>query len=154
MRYSFLLTIAILLFTACNKDKYTTSPQLSYKSINPNAVNFNLTSQVMPVLTLEFTDAEGDLGFRRDSDTSKIFIKNLLTGNIDSTLYFPDLYAASSKNFKGDLEITLDTRILLEGTTRPRPKVDTVFYEIYIKDFAKNKSNTVTTKDPVFLIFP
>ncbi len=153
MRYSFLFTMVILFFAACKKDKYTTNPQISYKSINPNAVDFSSTSQVMPVLKLEFTDAEGDLGFR-GTDTSKIFIKNLLTGETDSTLFFPDLFAATSKNFKGDLEISLDTRLILEGTTRPRPKIDTAYYEIYIQDFAKNKSNVIKTTDPVFLIFP
>ena len=153
MRYHLLFTIAILLFAACKKDKYTTAPQISYKSINPNAVFTNIPIQVMPVLTIEVTDAEGDLGLT-GTDTAKIFIKNLITGNIDSSLRLPDLSAAAGKNFKANVEITLDTQILLEGTTRPSPKTDTLFYEVYIKDFAKNKSNVIITTDPVFLIFP
>jgi hypothetical protein len=153
MRYSFLLATAILFLSACNKDKYTTAPQISYKGISPNAVNLSLTNQVAPVITLEVTDAEGDLGFR-GSDTAKIFIMNLLTGKIDSSLRFPDISAVAKKNFKGDLEISVDTNILLEGTNRPRPKTDTLYYEIYIKDFAKNKSNVIRTTDPVFVIAP
>ncbi len=150
MRYSLVFTIFILLFVACKKDKFTTAPQIRYKSLNPNLVNLNLTNQVMPVLTIEVTDAEGDLGLR-GTDTARIFIKNLLTGKIDSTLILPDLSGAASKNFKGDIEITFDTNIILEGSTRPRPKTDTLFYEIYIKDFAKNKSNIINTPDPVFI---
>jgi len=153
MRYTLLFTLFFLFFTACKKDKYTTAPQLSYKSINPNVVFLNLTSQVMPVLTLNVTDAEGDLGLS-GTDTSRIFITNLLTGKIDSTLILPNLSGAASKNFKGDIEITLNTNIIIEGSTRPSPKTDTVFYEIYIKDFAKNKSNVIKTNDPVFLISP
>jgi hypothetical protein len=107
----------------------------------------------MPVLTIEVTDAEGDLGLI-GTDTSKIFIKNLLTGKIDSTLTLPDLSAAVFKNFKANVEITLDTQIILEGSTRPSPKTDTLFYEVYIQDFAKNKSNIIKTTDPVFIIFP
>lgn len=153
MRYSLLLTIAIFLFTACKKDKYTTAPQISYKSIDPNVVFKNLTVQVMPVLTLEITDAEGDLGFT-GTDTCKIFIKNLVTGEIDSTLRLPDLSGAVGKNFKAEVDIALDTRIILEGSTRPSPKTDTLFYEVYIQDFAKNKSNVIKTADPVYIIFP
>ena len=150
MRYSFLFTIAILFFTACKKDKYTTIPQISYESINPNLVQTNLPFQDMPVLTFKVTDAEGDLGVTT-TDTSRIYIKNLLTGKTDSTLIFPDLSGGTSKNFKGDVEITLNTNIILEGSTRPSPKTDTLFYEVYIKDFAKNKSNVITTNDPVFI---
>ncbi|MBK7556803.1 MAG: hypothetical protein IPO42_16760 [Chitinophagaceae bacterium] len=153
MRYSLLFTIAIFLFTACKKDKFTTAPQIAYKSISPNAVFTNIPFQVMPVLTLEVTDAEGDLGFT-GTDTAKIFIKNLLTGKIDSTLRLPDLSVATGRNFKADVEITLNTSIILEGSTRPSPKTDTLFYEIYIQDFAKNKSNVLKTTDPVFIIFP
>jgi hypothetical protein len=111
----------------------------------------NITNQVMPVLTLEFTDAEGDLGFN-GSDTSRIFIKNLLTGDTDSTLTFPNLLNAPSKNFKGEIDITLNTNLIIKGSTRPSPKIDTVYYEVYIQDFAKNKSNVIRTNDPVYLI--
>ncbi len=150
MRYSLLVTIAILFFTACKKDKFTSAPQISYKSIGPNVVSLNLPFQAMPVLTIKVTDAEGDLGLT-DTDTSKIFIKNLVTGKIDSSLKLPSLSGATLKNFEGDILITLDTQIILEGTTRPSPKTDTLFYEVYIKDFAKNKSNTIKTNDPVFV---
>ena len=152
MRYLFILSFICLLMAGCKKDKFTTAPQISYKSINPNVVDISLSNQVMPVLTIKVTDAEGDLGLI-GKDTSKIFIKNLLTGNVDSTLTLPDLSGATLKNFQGEIEITLDTRLLLEGSARPRPKTDTLYYEVYIKDFAKNKSNVIKTTDPVYLIF-
>ena len=43
--------------------------------------------QAMPELTIEITDAEGDLGFI-GKDTAFIYMKNLLTGKFDSTLDF------------------------------------------------------------------
>ena len=152
MRYCLLFTIAILFFTACKKDKYTTAPQIGYKSIKPNYYYTNYTSQAMPVLTISITDLEGDLGLT-GTDTARLYITNLLTGNVDSSLKLPALPTAS-KNFKGDIEITLNTNIILEGSIRPRPKTDTLFYEIYIRDFAKNKSNVIRTQDPVFAISP
>lgn len=148
--------VAFLIFammTGCEKDKFTTVPQIKYKSLKPNAVRSDLpaTTQVIPVVTLEVTDLEGDLGFVPGKDTSRVFVKNLLTNKLDS-LFLPDILTAGVKNFKGEINVTLDR--FLGGSTRPRPKTDTLFFEIYIVDFAKNKSNVIKTPDPVFYITP
>lgn len=151
MRYSFLFAIAILFLTACNKDKYTTAPQIKFKGVDPNAIDMSNPIAPDPAIILEVTDAEGDIGFR-GSDTAKIYVTNLFTGYIDSTILFPDISAIAKKDFKADVEIKIGG-LLLEGTNRPRPVVDTAYYEIYIKDFAKNKSNVIRTEDPIYLIF-
>lgn len=154
MRYTLLIAVVFLLFVGCNKDKFTTAPQITYKSLKPNVLSLNLplTGQEIPVLTLQVTDAQGDIGFRDGKDTAKLFIKNLLTNKTDSTLRLPDLSTVAGKNFQANIEITLRTSILLEGSSRPGPKTDTIYYEVYMKDFAKNKSNVIRTNAPVFLI--
>ena len=153
MRYSLLFAIAILGFTACKKDKYTSAPQIEYKSINPNTAfsNVSCNFQDIPVLTLRVTDAEGDLGFIDGSDTSYLFIKNLLTNDIDS-VKLPDIRTAAVKNFSADIDINLCG--FLAASTRPRPKTDTLYFEVYVRDFAKNVSNTIRTTDPVYYITP
>ncbi|MEY2918133.1 MAG: hypothetical protein RIS73_1847 [Bacteroidota bacterium] len=153
MRYILSFIIIAVLFYACKKDKFTTVPQISFKSVKPNAAYSNIpfNQQVIPVLTLNITDAEGDLGFISGKDTSKVYIKNLLTNREDS-LILPDITAVATKDFKGDVLITLST--VLGASSRPRPKTDTLFFEVYIKDFAKNKSNVIKTTDPVFYITP
>src|SRR5437868_13161991 len=105
MRYTLIFSIAILLFSACKKDKFTTEPQLKYKSINPNTAqsNFSCGFQNIPVLTVHVTDAEGDFGFIAGKDTSYVIIKNLLTNKTDS-LRLPDLQNAAGKNFSFDLD--------------------------------------------------
>lgn len=153
MRYSLLFAIAILFFTACKKDKYTSAPQIEYKSINPNTAFSNIpcNSQSGPTLTIHVTDAEGDLGYIDRSDTAFVFLKNLLTNNIDS-VRFPDIRSVSGKNFSADLDINICS--FLKPSSRPSPKIDTLYYEVYIKDFAKNVSNTIKTTDPVYFITP
>ena len=64
----------------------------------------------------------------------------------------PDLSTVAGKNFQANIEITLRSSIILEGSSRPSPKTDTIYYEVYMKDFAKNKSNVIRTNDPVFVI--
>jgi hypothetical protein len=153
MRYTLLFTIAILGFTACKKDKYTSEPQIEYKSINPNTAfsNFGCAFQDIPVLTIHVTDAEGDLGFIDGSDTSYVFIKNLLTNDLDS-VKLPDILSAAVKNFSADIEINLCD--FLAPSNRPRPKTDTLYFEVYVRDFAKHVSNTIRTNDPVYFISP
>ncbi len=153
MRYSLLFAIAILFFTACKKDQYTTAPQIEFKSINPNVAfsNVSCNFQDIPVLTLRVTDAEGDLGFIDGRDTSYVFIKNLLTNDLDS-VKLPDIRTAAVKNFSADIDINLCS--FLAASTRPRPKTDTLYFEVYVRDFAKNVSNTIRTTDPVYFITP
>jgi hypothetical protein len=153
MRYSLLFAIAILFFTACNKDKYTTAPQIEFRSINPNTAfsNISCNFQDVPVLSLRVTDAEGDLGYKDGKDTAYVFIKNLINNDLDS-VKFPDISTAAVKNFSADFDINLCN--FLAASTRPRPKTDTLYFEVYVRDFAKNISNKITTKDPVYYITP
>jgi hypothetical protein len=152
MRYSLLISIFALIFIGCNKDKYTSAPQISFKSLKPDVWdNSNLDPTAGPVLTLELTDAEGDFGFNNGIDTSYAYIKNITIPpyRVDS-VKFPNLPSQIKKNLKVDVDILL--RSVLANSGRPRPFVDTLYFEVYVKDFAKNKSNVIKTDKPVYLI--
>jgi hypothetical protein len=153
MRYTLLILVLVLLFAACKKDKFTTAPQITFKSVSPNVAfsNIPIAQQNIPILTIGVTDAEGDLGFISGKDTSKVYIKNLLTSREDSII-LPNISTAAVKDFKGDIAINLGA--FLAGSSRPRPKTDTLYFEIYVKDFAKNKSNVIRSTDPVYYISP
>ena len=153
MRYILIIAALCSIYSSCKKDKFTTIPQIKYKSTKPNTAysNIPVNQQGIPVLTITVTDAEGDLGFKSLKDTSYIVIKNLLTGKKDS-LILPDIQTSAGKDFEGDISVTLSN--FLGASTRPRPKTDTLYFEVYIKDFAKNKSNVIKTGDPVFYITP
>ena len=152
MRYSLLFAIAILFFTACKKDKYTTAPQIVFKSFNPaEGSNYSSVGN-QPIMVLEVTDAEGDLGNISATEVSKVYIRNTLTNKEDS-LVFPDLRSISKSNFKANIEIGL--RSVLGGRSLPsnqRPYQDTLHFEVYVKDFAKNKSNVILT-DKQFIYY-
>ena len=148
MRYCILFTIAILFFTACKKDKYTTAPQIVFKSFNPAEGSNYTTFNNQPVMILEITDAEGDLGNNSPTEVSKVFIKNMLTNKLDS-MVFPDLSNISKSNFKANIEIGLKS--VMSGRpfpTVPRPYQDNLQFEVYVMDFAKNKSNVILTDKP------
>ena len=151
MRNTLVIFIICLLAISCSKDKYTSAPQIKFESVSPDRVSSGVTlgSPEIPVITLSVTDSEGDLGFKTGTDTSYIYIKNLLINRLDSFV-LPDIQSVTTKNFQAEIRINVFD--ILRGSTRARPKVETLQYEIYVVDFAKNKSNKVTTA-PIYYVF-
>ena len=146
MRNTIIFLLLSLFAVSCGKDKYTTDPQLEFKSIKPNRVPSNLlsTSPNIPVMTLTVTDKEGDLGFKDKSDTSILYIRHVLRNHLDS-FYLPDIQTVATSNFQGEIIINM-FNVLRPSFRTNRPRVDTLIYEMYIVDFAKNKSNVVTSE--------
>lgn len=145
MRYTLIFSMALLLLCACNKDKFTTAPQIEYKSIAPNVAD-NLSPT--PVITISITDAEGDMGIT-SKDTAFIYMKNLLTNDFDS-LPFPDLQASGKSNFKAEVDFVTSKVFKCRSLPGFPLHTDTLYFQVYIKDFAKNKSNVIITGDPVY----
>lgn len=145
------LIIVSILVSSCDKDKFTTAPQIRFISISPNFVESSITSQSpgVPRLTIEVTDAEGDLGGQDVTDSSMVYLRNLKSNNIDS-FRFPDLTRAQQNNFKAEVSISLFDALECVSPGPPRPRTDTLFYEVYVQDAKKNKSNVITTTDPLF----
>jgi len=80
-----LLGFSVLLFIACKKDKFTTEPQLKFKSISPTtAIKGNIIN-----LNVSFTDDEGDiqdtviLVTKRYNSTGGIFTLDTLKVRMD-----------------------------------------------------------------------
>lgn len=146
MRYTLLMAILVFLFVGCKKDKFTTAPQISFKSVNPdNWLRGTTLDQFFPVLTISITDAEGDLGFIAGSDTSFVYITNLRTNRFDS-IRLPNISQAAGKNFQADVAINLKNFLGVPNAN----KQDTIYFDVYVKDFAKNKSNVMRTGKPVY----
>lgn len=146
MRLALLLLFSLLVMVSCKKDKYTTSPQIKYKSFTADrTTSTNFFSA--PDIIFEITDKEGDLGFT-DRDTAFVYIKNLQAPFLNDSFPFPHMNGATGKNFEAELRVNLFN--LLTCTQSARPSVDTFFFEIYVRDFARNKSNTIVTPDPFY----
>jgi hypothetical protein len=151
MRYFVAVAALTLIFISCKKDKYTTAPQITYKSVSPNAVDVTILNGAAARVNFEITDGEGDLGFSQGKDTAFIYMKNLLT-NLEDSIIFPDLRSISKSDFKATVSASLEkvTKCRSLPGNPPPLHTDTIYYEIYVKDFAKNKSNVITTAEPVF----
>jgi hypothetical protein len=149
MRYTLLLIFLALFFVACKKDKFTTVPSISFKSFKPDFYSINSPPGGFPIMTIHVTDLEGDLGFISGSDTSFIYVTNLRTNKFDS-LRLPNIASSAKKNFEGDIEVDMNLGGFLGVPNNT--KKDTIFFNVYIKDFAKNKSNVIKTDKPIYYI--
>jgi hypothetical protein len=155
MRYTLLIAALGLLFWGCKKDKFTTAPQISFNSYKPNVWFSNSTVTPGPMLNIQLTDAEGDFGFTANKDTSYVYIKNITIPpfEIDS-LKFPVLKGIAGKNLNAEVSVDLrEGRGILRGSGI-RNRTDTLYFEVYVKDFAKNKSNVIKTSKPFYLVTP
>ncbi|MDB5199612.1 MAG: hypothetical protein JWO92_1575 [Chitinophagaceae bacterium] len=137
MRNPILFSIILLFLFSCNKNKYTTVPQLKYKSVNTKALHRGETLRI----TLSFTDAEGDL-------TDTIFIREVVKpcpvapsgGFIDSTHTIPSF--PSGRNQSGEIIITYDYSSLNPLCNRN----DTAVFKFVLRDKAKHKSDTAVSE--------
>lgn len=158
MKQLLILIIVAVTISSCGKDKFKTEPQIEFISFTPNSVLFNANIfGPGPVMKLRLTDKEGDFGFSEGEDTSYVYVKNITIPPFKSDSFrFP-----SSTNIR---RADLDAEILVDmlktspvlGGSNPiiRPFVDTLFFEVYVRDFAGNKSNVIKTDKPLFFIYP
>ncbi len=152
MRNILAIGITCIFLYSCNKDKFTSVPQIKYKSVSPNAwLNAITPPGAGPVLTIHLTDAEGDFGFEDNKDSAWVYVKNMTIPPFNTDSFkFPNLGSSGGKNLEADIDIVITDA--LESSSTPGPHTDTLFFEVYVKDFAKNKSNVILTGDPVYFI--
>lgn len=152
MRYILIIAVIAFGFSGCKKDKYNTVPEITFKKIDPNTFSStNLDPNAGPILTIKLTDAEGDFGFNDNHDTSYVYVKNLsIAPYKQDSLKFPVLTGIEKKNLNIELDVNL--RGVLASSTRPLPHVDTLRFEVYVKDFAKHKSNVIIAEPVYYLV--
>lgn len=144
---AFIITAMLCVSTACNKDKFTTKPQLRFIE----AKNYTVPRGGLIEFRIEFTDKEGDL-----SDT--LFIETVTTRCAASNrkLKYAVPPFPESSNSKGEFEIAFANGVFLPGyVALPGPacgRPDTTTFKFWIRDKAKNVSDTITTDKPIIIL--
>ena len=145
MRYTVLFSILLLaILSGCQKDKYKTTPSLTFKSVSSTQVPKGSVVQ----FTLTFTDAEGDVSgsvfIQKDEPTCTL---SSFT-ETDSIPSFP-----STKNQKGDIVLTFgnNSGTAIEDISPQCQRNDTAVFRFAIKDKANHVSDTVSS--PPIIIY-
>ncbi len=146
-----LLAFVILGFPACRKDtgkSYPDEPQITYKGISNNQINFFDTGAVCNI-TFDFTDGNGDIGRTEDS---AITIMDYRSDTLYRIYQYP--FPVIGNEFRdhewleGSALITLHSVFFTPrlDSLHMAERKDTLFYKINIKDQAGNTSNTIETE--------
>jgi hypothetical protein len=154
MKYLFILIAVFIVFNGCKKSDGNSAPVIKFKSIT-SQYNSSSTSQPL-YLTIKVKDEDGDLGML-GNDSSLIFVKNITNPpfKIDSFLLPSNVPTAGIKNIEFELETNIaknssNGSSVLGPRRTPNQAVDTMYFEVYVKDFKKNKSNVLKTSDPLY----
>jgi hypothetical protein len=147
MRYTLLFSILLLLALSCTKTKFSSTPSLTFKSVNTT----QLHNQELIKFTLSFTDAEGDF-----SDSGSIFVQKLVpncpSGTESEVLLLPVFPTA--KDQKGEINVTLGYNA---GNSYQNiaplcpPQNDTATFRFVLKDDASHVSDTASS--PTIIIY-
>lgn len=149
MKTKLLILLAIpVMFYACKKDTYTTKPQLTIKSVNATT----LKQGDLLLFQLDFTDAEGDI-----QDTLWVQkISRICPGTAGAQFIsknkVPDF--TPTRNLKGILEIGYAYNANIPGYNAISGcgiKNDTAYFKFWLKDKAKNTSDTISSQNIVLL---
>lgn len=144
MRYIILGSIFTLFLFSCKKDKYTTVPQLKYKSVNTKVLHPGETI----IFTLSFTDAEGDLLADSALLVNK-FVARCKGSNFTEYYKLPADFP-TSKNQSGELKVTYNYPA--QNFLGPQcNKNDTAVFKFVLRDKANNRSDTAVSDQIVII---
>jgi hypothetical protein len=144
------LSIAVLTalcLTACTKDKFSTTPTLTFKDVNTTV----LSPEQAIRFTLHYTDKEGDI-------QNTLFVEKIAQNCSDS--HFAEAYQIPTdlpqqKDAEGDIIVTFGYGIDLGYPPIKEPacpgKNDTCVFRFALSDLQNNVSDTITSPQIVLI---
>lgn len=154
MRYSLVLINLIMIYSCVKPTEYSDVPALEFAGFSKQTLNQGAFAEDSVIMVLHFTDGDGDFGTEANKAESNIFVKDLRTNSTLREYKAPFVPLEGAGNgISGKISILLfstccifpkDTGIPPCEKSKDYPTND-LSLEIYIKDRAGNKSNTITT---------
>lgn len=134
-------------------------PSLEFIGMDKNSIKQGFSKEDSIVFYLNLRDGDGDIGVSSSDTLSKsIFIKDMRTGNISEQFNIPEIPDNISVNgISAELQLKLYTTCCLFPDNIPPCSVitdypiDTIIYEITIRDRAGNTSAPIQTP-PIFIL--
>jgi len=147
--------ITLTLLAGCSKDKFTTKPQLTFKSVNLNTIE---PGQVLS-FTIRFTDKEGDIQNAlyfdkktRNCSASDVSQSYTISQNVPKT---GDLQGDLLINFAYGQDAAFATGYPLlpepQCGTSTNPINDTCVFRFVLTDKANNSSDTLVSPEIVII---
>lgn len=146
-----LLVVFIVGFVTCIRPPdYPIIPRIEFLSLSKNTMKQGNTPNDSLRLVLLFEDGDGDIG---SNDSLNVFLIDARQANATPEPFrMPFVPEQGAKNgISGEISLLVYTTCCLPACGDPNNKaVDSLSYDVFIKDRAGNKSNVVRT--PVILL--
>lgn len=153
--YIILLALLTFIFASCEKKGPSSSdkiPHISDLKISTDVVRQNNPDDTL-LITFSVTDGDGDIG--SSADSAGIYLQDDWGSNANQ-FYFPDIPRDVVDPEKGIIATcTVKVPSTLHFIIRPGnppPTKDSVKFDVYVRDDARNESNHLTT--PMIYILP
>ena len=152
-----LFSVLVAAFAACiSPPDYPIQPEIKFIGLSKNVMRQGLLGiEDSLFLSFSFTDGDGDLGsLGQGKDSVNIFLTDKRTNQPSERFRIPYVPEQGAGNgISGDIRLLLFTTCCNvlppceASTTKP---IDTLIYEISIKDRAGHESNKILTA-PIYL---
>lgn len=149
--------LIIAAFVTCiSPPDYPIEPKIEFLGLSKNTMRQGVLGiEDSLFLTFSFTDGDGDLGnLGQAKDSVNIFLTDKRTNQPSERFRIPYVPEQGAGNgISGDMRLLLFTtccNVLPPCETSTTKPIDTLIYEIYIKDRAGHESNKILTA-PIYL---
>lgn len=156
---AFTLLLFAGLFSCISPPDYPIEPVITFERLSKNTMSQGLNDQDFFLATISFTDGDGDLG-NEDGEVT-LFVRDLRDGTLNNSAdKLPKVPEQGANNgISGEITFKVFQTCCIwpEGVFLPpcspsnEYPVDTLLFEVYIKDRAGHESNHILL-DPVYLL--
>lgn len=151
----FYITTFMIFFGACTQaPDFPLEPVISNLQIDKNILKQGLSNQDSLMISIDFTDGDGDIG----SDSLSITVIDNRDNSIAEQYKIPIVPEAGSGNgIEGTIYIRMSTTCCIYSSGQPPcspstiEPTNTLSYTLFIKDRSDNESNRLVTPDITLL---
>lgn len=144
----------IFLGSCTQAPDFPLEPVISNLQINKNVLKQGLANQDSLLISIDFTDGDGDIG----SDSLSITVIDNRDNSIAEQYKIPIVPEAGAGNgIEGTIYIRMNTTCCIYNSGQPpcspstTEPTDTISYTVFIKDRSNNESNRLVSPDITLL---
>jgi len=151
---SLIFSISIGMFSCINSPNYSDTPMLEYVGLSNQQMSQQPLNSDTTIVSLKFTDGDGDIGFSNETPGENIFVIDNRTGEFYDRFRIPAIPEQGANNgVSGTINmVILNTCCIfppqdsIPACESPSQYPDNdLTFTIYMEDRAGNRSNEVQT---------
>ena len=158
MKYFILILFAFPFFIGCvDPPDFPVEPQIDFIGMSKDSMQQSVFQEDSIIISISYTDGDGDLG--HNDTTRDAFFIDTRSGFLENAFILPFVPEEGAGNgISGEIAFKLYTTCCVYPNNVIPPcvpssqyPIDTLIFEVYIRDRAGHESNRIFT-DPIILL--